>query len=322
MLNKDVKTCLNNEIDEKGTCFDQSFKDHYQICNNGMKSIFHFTNTNLNECSSSIDYVNSPNMMNVSASSMIEKKCDLQPLNSCLDDHNDVDNNDSIKNDDGNKNISEKRFQKKPFTAEEDKTLLSIINSVGEKNWGIISMFMKQMNYDRNGRQCRDRYFHYLDPKISPKSKWTAEEDELLLKTVESNGKKWKMMEKIFPGRSEVSLRNRYHLVLRKKIKNERGADRKQNIMSKTFAFLDNFNKRSRKPQNPSINNKKVQNTSRKISQNSNSINDIVPNQNSVKEAAALNNNFFTRSYKEANIFSLCDDDINELFNFEEIYFM
>ena len=120
------------------------------------------------------------------------------------------------------KNQNKHIIIKKPFSDIEDEVLLSIINTYGPIKWQKISLIMKKLNFNRNGRQCRDRYFHYLNPKINNYAKWKIEEDKLLLETVIQRGKKWKYFENIFKGRTEVSLRNRYNLLLRKKSKEER----------------------------------------------------------------------------------------------------
>ena len=116
-------------------------------------------------------------------------------------------------------NISPKRNL---FTTEEDNLLLQLVKSFGTKNWQKISSEMKKHNIYRNGRQCRDRYYHYLNPNIDFKSKWTHEKDNLLLNTVQKQGTRWKIMERIFPGQTEVSLRNRYNLLKRKERKNQK----------------------------------------------------------------------------------------------------
>lgn len=125
----------------------------------------------------------------------------------------------SFEIDQGNNNTIKPLIIKKPFTNAEDETLLSLVKMYGPRKWQKISLLMKKLNFDRNGRQCRDRYFHYLDPSINIDQDWSSEEDSLLLDTVEKNGKRWKAMEKMFNGRTEVSLRNRYNLLIRKKVK-------------------------------------------------------------------------------------------------------
>ena len=125
-------------------------------------------------------------------------------------------------------NSSNTSSQKNHFTLEEDEFLLHLVKSIGIRNWQKISLEMKKNNIERNGRQCRDRYIHYLDPNINKNSKWTPEEDSLLIKSTQKHGKKWKVMEKIFPGRTEVSLRNRYNLLMRKERKEHMKIEKKQ----------------------------------------------------------------------------------------------
>lgn len=124
-------------------------------------------------------------------------------------------------------NLEKTTIVKKPFTNAEDEVLLSLIKIHGPKKWQKIAQMMKNLNFDRNGRQCRDRYYHYLDPNINVDHEWSPDEDSLLLNSVEKFGKKWKLMEKLFKGRTEVSLRNRYNLLLRKKFKEKRTIKKK-----------------------------------------------------------------------------------------------
>ena len=125
---------------------------------------------------------------------------------------------------------STKYYKKNPFTPEEDEALLNFVKAQGIGNWNKISICMKEYNFDRNGRQCRDRYIHYLDPNIKMNCDWTSEEDNLIIKYVEDEGKKWKGMEKLFPGRTEVSLRNRYNLLIRKRVKEQRKTKKKTQL--------------------------------------------------------------------------------------------
>lgn len=135
---------------------------------------------------------------------------------------------------------SKKISQKNPFSPEEDNLISYLVKSYGENNWAKISKCMKQMNYDRNIRQCKERYNHYLNPKIN-NSEWTTDEDELLIKKVEQIGKRWKILEDYFQGRTEVSLRNRFNMLIRKREKCDNKKERKINIMSSNFSFLDDY---------------------------------------------------------------------------------
>jgi hypothetical protein len=61
----------------------------------------------------------------------------------------------------------------------------------------------------RKPRQIRERYLNYLDPNIK-QGKWTEEEDNKLNSFLSLNSKKsWRNIMKYFPGRTDVSLKNR-----------------------------------------------------------------------------------------------------------------
>lgn len=99
------------------------------------------------------------------------------------------------------------------FTHDEDRKLLFWIEKLNY-NWKKIALEMK----DRSVRQCKERYYHYLSPSIK-KGKWSNEEDELLFSAIEKHGKRWKIIERMFDGRTEIDIRNRYNVLMRKKKK-------------------------------------------------------------------------------------------------------
>lgn len=204
---------------------------------------------------------------------------------------------DQTNNNKMNINNNPKKCQKRLFTIEEDEQLISLVNKYGENNWNKISEMMKKMNFNRNCRQCRDRYFHYLNPNITNDSNWSSEEDNLLLKSVEQFGKKWKYFEKIFPKRSEVSLRNRYRLLERKKFKGNDNKVRRKGIMSDSFSFLDKIGKYSSTNQN-----------NMKINVKCNSKNNI-HNQFNENQKKLPNKNYI-EGFNNSNIFSFMDEDV------------
>lgn len=113
-------------------------------------------------------------------------------------------------------NHKRESYFRKCFTPDEDARLLLLINKY-RYNWKKISNEMK----NRSVRQCKERFHHYLSPNIKHDN-WTQEEDILLLKTVDSFGKRWKIFELIFKGRTEISIRNRYNVLIRKINKNSK----------------------------------------------------------------------------------------------------
>lgn len=96
------------------------------------------------------------------------------------------------------------------FTPEEDSKLLLLVEKLSF-NWKNIS---KEMG-NRSVRQCKERYHHYLSPSINHEE-WTNDEDFLLLSAVENIGKRWKLIEKVFKGRTEIDIRNRFYVLTRK----------------------------------------------------------------------------------------------------------
>lgn len=58
------------------------------------------------------------------------------------------------------------------WTVEEDLILKEKVESYGLKRWKEISAFLP----GRIGKQCRERWFNNVDPKLN-KEKWTMAED-------------------------------------------------------------------------------------------------------------------------------------------------
>ncbi|KAK8875944.1 hypothetical protein M9Y10_006122 [Tritrichomonas musculus] len=136
---------------------------------------------------------------------------------------------------------------------------------------------MRNHGYNRNARQCRDRYFHYLDYGINNDSDWTKEEDDLLIKKVEEEGKKWKRYERFFKGRTEVGLRNRYHILIRKKVKKEMKVHEKIDILSDKYSFLDSYYDVKIKPFTSSKNNAKKQSNANSLQNCTNINQNLIP---------------------------------------------
>ena len=101
------------------------------------------------------------------------------------------------------------RAQRVKFSQSEDELLKSLVQQSENPDWKMIATFFK----NRNGRQCRERWKHYLS--ISPvDKKWTFEEDQQLFLEVQQFGTKWTQLVKYHPGRSDLQLRAQYHKIL------------------------------------------------------------------------------------------------------------
>jgi hypothetical protein len=107
--------------------------------------------------------------------------------------------------------------QRMRFTSDEDARLTELCERAGPcKDWSQISSDLG----NRTPRQCRDRYKHYLNPKLRTEE-WTAEEDALLKAKVIAYGTRWNRIALFFQNRSEMALRNRWLLKSRHKVKEE-----------------------------------------------------------------------------------------------------
>ena len=106
-----------------------------------------------------------------------------------------------------------------PFTKKEDRKLIQYVQQFGANNkdtWHLIAYYIN----GRTARQCRERYQLFLMDGIKQKTKWTNEEDNLLLSKYNEIGSHWKNMEQFFIGGTSYAIKNRF-ISLQKKIKKE-----------------------------------------------------------------------------------------------------
>lgn len=144
------------------------------------------------------------------------------------------------------KKESEMKSSKKrcPFSSQEDKKLLELVNYYGDENRYTWEMISAHMN-GRNSRQCRERYNLFLSDSIKKKVKWTKNEDEILLSKYEMLGPQWKKMEKYFVGRTSYSIKNRYNCLKNKKSKKQEIQNNERNDENDKFDIFNNENKLS-----------------------------------------------------------------------------
>lgn len=135
------------------------------------------------------------------------------------------------------------------WTKEEDSNLLKLVEFYAPNwDWNFISKKIP----GRNAKQCRERWFLNLDPDIN-RGPWSQEEDSILLKYVSQWGSRWALIAKQLPGRTENSVKTRFHSLKRKEARNRPwSAEEDDAIISGVLRFGREFDLVQNHMNNPS----------------------------------------------------------------------
>jgi len=105
---------------------------------------------------------------------------------------------------------------KGPWTEEEDRKVIELVNLYGIKKWKVIATYLP----GRIGKQCRERWMNHLDPNIK-KGNWQPNEDEVILEQQSKIGNKWAAIAKLLPGRTDNAIKNRFNSTLSRRLKKQ-----------------------------------------------------------------------------------------------------
>lgn len=118
--------------------------------------------------------------------------------------------------------------KRKPWSDCEDEALKIIVETSNlrmKRNYWcfIASIFNTKIvpnlvnNDGRTGKQCRERWKYQLTSKST--SKWTAEENHLLMQYNQAYGNKWKLIASLMLNKSEIDVKNRFLSSFRMKLR-------------------------------------------------------------------------------------------------------
>lgn len=91
---------------------------------------------------------------------------------------------------------------KSKFKPEDDEKLKNLVIVNGTKNWNMIATQFE----DKSPKQCRDRWFNYLDPS-KEHGNWRIEEEIILMNCIMMYGTSWNKISYHLPKRTPNDIR-------------------------------------------------------------------------------------------------------------------
>jgi len=98
------------------------------------------------------------------------------------------------------------------WTTNEDAALATAVAVHGDARWSRLSALVP----GRNGKQCRERWFHHLRPGTN-KGPFDYNEDRMLMNAVDRMGHQWqRIAREVLPTRSDNHVKNRWYAITKK----------------------------------------------------------------------------------------------------------
>ncbi|XP_078427864.1 transcription factor MYB15-like [Wolffia australiana] len=104
-------------------------------------------------------------------------------------------------------------LKKGAWTEEEDRILVSYIQTHGHRNWRALP---KLAGLQRCGKSCRLRWMNYLRPDIK-RGNFSEEEEQAIIYLHKTLGNRWSSIAARLPGRTDNEIKNVWHTYLKKK---------------------------------------------------------------------------------------------------------